>query len=172
MSDLFPHEPLAVLSEDRVYRYFLSRHWGLSGKKIAFIGLNPSTADAENDDPTIRRCIAFAKTFGGTSLSMVNLFAHRATNPGELLVAKDPVGPDNDYWLEKIILSSDLVIAAWGNHGSLLDRNKIIEAKFSSHLYALSITKQGMPGHPLYLRSEAKPVKYYSLPLPPSVSGR
>ncbi|NUT75044.1 DUF1643 domain-containing protein [Pseudomonas sp. C1C7] len=162
MNDLFPQEPLAILSEDRVYRYFLSRQWGISGKKIAFIGLNPSTADAENDDPTIRRCIAFAKAFGGTSLSMVNLFAHRATNPSELLIAKDPVGPDNDYWLEKTILSSDLVIAAWGNHGSLLDRNKLIENKYSNYLYALAITKQGMPGHPLYLRSEVTPVRYYS----------
>lgn len=151
--------PPAVISSDGTYRYFLSRNWGRDGRRIAFIGLNPSTADATNDDPTIRRCVGFAKAWGGTSLWMVNLFGYRATNPKVLLSAEDPVGPENDSWLERIILSADLVIAGWGNHGNLLGRAAAVEERFSDHLYTLAVTKQGMPGHPLYLPASSTPQK-------------
>ena len=152
-------EPAAIISNDGQYRYFLQREWGLSGRKIAFIGLNPSTADATSDDPTIRRCIGFAKAWGGTSLWMVNLFAFRSTNPRMLTSAIDPVGPENDFWLEKIISSADLTVAAWGNHGKIMNRGSIIEQRFSGSLHMLAMTGQGEPGHPLYIRADTKPTK-------------
>ena len=152
--------PAAVLSSDAIYRYFLSRAWEPSGKVIAFIGLNPSTADASTDDPTIRRCVQFSKDWGGGSLWMVNLFAFRATKPEKLLQAADPIGVENDLWLDKAINSADLVIAAWGNHGSLLDRSTAVRSRFLGKLHALSVTGRGMPGHPLYLRADTVPQAY------------
>jgi hypothetical protein len=152
--------PAAVISEDGLYRYFLSRTWANTGKKIAFIGLNPSTADATNDDPTIRRCVQFAKDWGGTSLLMVNLFAYRATKPSVLLDVSDPIGPDNDKWLEKVIRSADIVIAAWGNHGSLLNRSAAVIERYEDKLQALNMTKMGMPGHPLYIAGTTLPKPY------------
>lgn len=152
--------PRAVISEDENYRYFLSRIWGKGGKTIAFIGLNPSTADAVNDDPTIRRCVGFAKAWGGTSLLMVNLFAFRATYPSDLVKSPDPVGPENDYWLERCIACADLAIAAWGNDGDLLGRAQTVSSRFHGSLHALAITKKGMPGHPLYLPKDAIPKKF------------
>lgn len=160
---IWHHEiPRAVLSEDGFYRYFLSRQWGHDGKRVAFIGLNPSVADAENDDPTIRRCVGFAKMWGGTSLWMVNLFAYRSTKPDFLRIVPDPVGPENDAWLERVILSADLVVAAWGNHGKLLGRGAEVENCYRDRLHRLAVTKLGMPKHPLYLSSDLWPVKMVS----------
>lgn len=158
--DLFgSNESSAVISPDGLYRYSLQRKWGESGRRITFIGLNPSTADSTTDDPTIRRCIGFAKAWGGTSLSMVNLFALRSTNPKALFLAPDPIGPENDEWLERIMCSSDLIVAAWGNHGSFLNRASEIVDRFADRLHALAITGQGEPGHPLYIRSDTIPFK-------------
>lgn len=152
--------PAAVMSPDETYRYFLSRSWSDTGKIIAFIGLNPSTADAITDDPTIRRCTRFAKDWGGGSLWMVNLFAFRATKPQNMLYAIDPVGPENDLWLDRVISCADLVVAAWGNHGSLLNRSELVRNRYQGRLNALSVTARGMPGHPLYLRADALPYKF------------
>jgi len=95
--------PSAVISGDGKYRYFLARRWGSTGKTVAFIGLNPSTADATLDDPTIRRCVGFAKFWGGSALHMVNLFALRSPTPASLRVASDPIGPQNDAWLTRVV---------------------------------------------------------------------
>ncbi len=84
----------AHLSICRRYRYALLRRWG-EGKNAMFIGLNPSTADETADDPTIRRCVSFAKAWGFGGLCMANLFAYRATNPADMLMQADPIGPDN-----------------------------------------------------------------------------
>lgn len=149
--------PAAVISEDGLYRYFLSRTWASTGKKIAFVGLNPSTADATKDDPTIRRCVQFAKDWGGASLWMVNLFAYRATKPSVLLNVADPIGSDNDQWLEKIICSADVVVASWGNHGSLLNRSANVVGQYADKFQALTMTKAGMPGHPLYIPATTLP---------------
>lgn len=161
-SDLFISVQLkdAIFSECRTYRYLLSRTWDSNGKKIAFIGLNPSTADENIDDPTIRRCIAFAKAWGGGSLWMINLFALRSTDPKQLYSTLDPVGPENNEYLKKIIESSDFVIAAWGNHGSLLSRSDEVLQMANGKCNALAITKSGMPGHPLYLPKSAIPISY------------
>ena len=152
-----PLPPTAVISEDGKYRYFLSRTLNSSGSTVTFIGLNPSTADATADDPTIRRCMGFVRSWGGRQLWMVNLFAFRSTSPAALYSAADPVGAENDMWLERAVTSSDLVLAAWGNHGKLLARADQIRNRFRGMLHALSVTKAGMPGHPLYVRGNTRP---------------
>lgn len=152
--------PSAVISEDGLYRYFLSRNWDKGGKKVAFIGLNPSTADATNDDPTIRRCIQFAKDWGGSSLWMINLFAYRSTKPSALSVTPDPIGVDNDKWIEDVVSDADIVVAAWGNHGKLFGRAESVASKYRDKLQALAITKMGMPGHPLYIPASTKLMKF------------
>jgi hypothetical protein len=127
---------------------------------VTFIGLNPSTADASSDDPTIRRCIRFARDWGYGSLWMVNLFAFRATQPIRLLEVADPIGSENDLWLDKAVNSAQLVIAAWGNHGALLNRASLVRERFHGKLNALTVTGRGMPGHPLYLRADSIPFAY------------
>ena len=150
----------AVISEDGLHRYFLSRTWGSEGLTIAFIGLNPSTADEQNDDPTIRRCVSFAKQWGGSSLWMVNLFAFRATKPAALKNATDPIGSQNDAWLDAAITRADIVVAAWGNHGQLDNRAKFVTAKYSTQLKTLRVTRAGMPSHPLYIPGATALIPY------------
>lgn len=108
--------PLAIISECEKYRYFLSRSWIGHGKKICFIGLNPSTADASFDDPTIRRCVDFSKRFDGSHLLMVNIFAYRSTNPKFLEDIDDPFGEKNSYWIDYALSEADIIISAWGNN--------------------------------------------------------
>lgn len=149
-----------VFSHDRAHRYTLWREW-IGGRGYAqFIGLNPSTADEVQDDPTIRRCIAFAKAWGYSALCMTNAFAYRATDPAVMKQQADPVGPDNDYWLIKVANDAEIVIAAWGVHGAYLQRDRqvrqLIEA--DNLLHCLGTTKDGHPKHPLYLRADKRPV--------------
>lgn len=151
--------PTAVLSEDNKYRYILSRAWG-PGPHVTFIGLNPSTADATTDDPTIRRCIGFAKSWGAGSLVMVNLFAFRSTDPQNLLTTADPIGPENDHWLDVGLKDAEIVVAAWGTRGGLLGRAEAVRHKYHGRLSALKITNSGMPGHPLYIPATARPIPY------------
>ena len=112
-------ESSALFSECRTYRYALWRVWDESLDSILFIGLNPSTADESHNDPTISRCINFAKKWGYGGLCMANLFAYRATQPRIMMLADDPIGPDNDQILFDLVSKADIVVAAWGNHGSL-----------------------------------------------------
>jgi hypothetical protein len=116
--------------------------------------LNPSTADASIDDPTIRRCMAFAKREGRTHLTVVNLFALRATNPKELLESDDPFGPDNDKHLKEQLdkHKNALIIAAWGS-------NKAVDMAelppFEQYdIYCLGKNANGTPKHPLYIKSD------------------
>lgn len=124
-----------------------------------FIGLNPSTADEVNDDPTIRRCIAFAKSWGYGSLCMTNLFAFQATKPDDMKAAADPVGPDNDRHLIELARGAGVVIAAWGANGTHLGRNVIVRSMIPN-LHCLKKTSAGHPGHPLYLRADLKPIPF------------
>lgn len=148
----------AVISEDSRYRYFLSRTLSPVGKRVAFVGLNPSTADEKINDPTIRRCMDFAVRWGGCSLWMVNLFAYRATKPSVLQSVLDPIGEHADAWLDAVVSQADIVVAAWGNHGQYMNRAASVLAKHGHKLTALTLTKRGMPGHPLYIKAETKPV--------------
>jgi len=139
----------ATLSGDRVYRYALTRQWG-DGERVAFIGLNPSTADATTDDPTIRRCIGFARDWGYDGLVMLNLFAFRATDPAVMMAAADPVGPENDATIMEYVDSTAVIVAAWGAHGDYRKRGASVRAMIPD-LRCLKLTKNGHPGHPLYL---------------------
>ena len=146
----------AHLSQDRIYRYMLSRVWNKEAKKIGFICLNPSTADEEVDDPTVRRCISFAKSWGGGSLVIGNLFAYRSSSPQILKMVSDPIGPENDWWLNKIAGEVDILVAAWGSTKAN-GRDREIRERFRGRLMALNLTKAGSPGHPLYLPKNLKP---------------
>jgi hypothetical protein len=145
----------ATISSCGRFRYSLLRRWG-EGSTAVFVMLNPSTADASQDDPTIRRCVGFAKREGCGALVVVNLFAFRATSPAYIKAASDPVGPENDnYVMEALIDADGPAIAAWGVHGSYRGRDKALRLLTDVPLYCLSMTKAGAPGHPLYIRADA-----------------
>ncbi len=123
-----------------------------------FIGLNPSTADETEDDPTIRRCINYAKDWGFGGLCMVNLFGFRATEPKDMKNATDPIGPDNDTWLRKLAKDSGVIVGAWGNHGSFMNRSNEI-LKIIPNIKCLKQNASGEPAHPLYQKKTATPTK-------------
>lgn len=147
----------ATLSDDGLYRYDLIRGWD-EGTTCAFIGLNPSTADALNDDPTIRRCIGFAKDWGHGRLVMLNAYAYRCTYPQGLLNVVDPIGPLNDQYLRYWLNKCEMVIAAWGT-GINITRQKYL-VKLFPDLHILKLTKHGFPAHPLYLRKDLVPIRW------------
>ena len=144
----------AYLSKDRVYRYSLWRYWGAQSPAM-FIGLNPSTADETQDDPTIRRCMNFAKSWGCGGIVMTNLFAFRATDPKLLKAATDPIGPENDEILDDVAAECEFRIACWGVHGTHLCRD-IAVAGMMRPLKCFGTTKDGHPKHPLYLPKTSK----------------
>lgn len=154
----------AILSSCGKYRYSLGREFGFTGEgAITFVMLNPSTADAEKDDPTIRRCIGYAKSFGAARLMVVNLFAYRSTDPDALYaMSRDvAIGPENDQHILEAVNRSKLVICAWGNHGILFNRAKDVLRLVGSVQTPMALkinTKSGQPAHPLYLKGDAKPV--------------
>jgi hypothetical protein len=150
-------ESAAVLSPCRRYRYELWRRWA-PGPYAMFIGLNPSTADETADDPTIRRCINFAKVWGYSALCMTNLFAFRATKPEVMKAEEFPIGGhENDLTLRSLAESAGVVIAAWGVHGAHLDRAADV-VKMIPNLQCLGLTRDGHPRHPLYLKADSLPV--------------
>jgi hypothetical protein len=145
----------AWLSQDGRYRYSLWRRWG-SGDPLTFVMLNPSTADATTDDPTIRRCIGFAKTFGYEAVRVMNLFALRATDPKELARTADPIGPQNDDALAAANADANgWLIAAWGAHPFAQRRARDVAQRRGIRWRALGVTKDGSPRHPLYVRADA-----------------
>jgi len=154
VSDLFVRA--AVLSGDRVYRYTLSRYWG-EGDRMVWIMLNPSTADAEVDDPTIRRCMGFARREGCRSIDVINLYALRATKPKHLLDHPDPEGPDNPLAWAMALFDPEpaLVVAAWGAHAGMpgLPVSRALTG-FCSSAWCLGTTKEGAPRHPLYVKAD------------------
>ncbi|MGH9962981.1 MAG: DUF1643 domain-containing protein [Pyrinomonadaceae bacterium] len=146
---------LTVFSPCRTYRYSLWREFDMLNLNYAvFIGLNPSTADEVQDDPTIRRCIGFAKRFGVGALCMTNIFAYRATNPEVMKQQDDPIGPENDQWISADAKNASVIVAAWGVHGTHLDRGAAV-VKLLPRLSCLGVTSKGHPRHPLYLPSDA-----------------
>ena len=152
----------AIISSCGTYRYLLTRHipcplrWV---KPCLFIMLNPSTADDKVDDPTIRKCMEFAKRHACTQLRVVNLFALRATNPKELEKHPDPIGPDNDKHIEEEIItsynSSGVIICAWGNNKFAQVRaNEVLKYGTDMGWKCLGKNKNGSPKHPLYIPYE------------------
>lgn len=184
----------ATISPCGKYRYRLWREWRLhpkpakwhmwtdeAGKPVLdgagqqlgdpkaciFIMLNPSTADGEHDDPTIRRCVGYAKAWGYDRLEVLNLFAYRATDPGQLLALNhddDPVGDGNRDAFAAVLAGGypvGKIVCAWGAHGGHIDQDETTLGWLGSRKrYALGLTKAGHPKHPLYLRSDAAPVDF------------
>ncbi len=159
--------PETIFSPCRKYRYtlwrVLPRTFDHVEGFVQFIGLNPSTADETIDDPTIRRCKAFASAWGYTGLCMTNLFAFRATDPRDMIRSCDPVGEHNDEWLARVAREAAIVVAAWGAGGEHQDRGEKVRNQFANlgkPLYCLKITKHGHPQHPLYLKRDLKPMEW------------
>ena len=151
----------AIFSEDRLYRYTLSREWGESDNFCMFIGLNPSTADEKKDDPTIRRCVGFAKDWGYDSVFMVNLFSLRATDPKDMLSHPKPIGDSTNMWIQYLAEKAGIIVCAWGAHGRHLNRDKaVIQMLQPVKTYCLGVTKGGQPRHPLYIKADTKPVLF------------
>ena len=147
----------AAISECGKYRYSLVREWDKSKGKVLFIMLNPSIANAEVDDPTIKKCISFSKNWGYGGLMVANLFAYITPYPKELFTAKYPEGRNNRVEIEKMIHDCEIIICAWGkNQGSPPEYLKKL-----SNLYYLKLLKDGQtPGHPLYLKKTLKPKSF------------
>lgn len=121
--------------------------------------LNPSTADATQDDATICKCVAYAKRWGYAAIGVGNLFAYRATDPKDMKAAADPIGPANDVALARLASQAGVIIAAWGAHGSYMGRAQAV-LKLLPPIQALHITRDGAPGHPLYLKGDAMPFEF------------
>ena len=158
----------ALVSPDGLYRYWLTRTWQPEVWRLGFIMLNPSTADAEVDDPTIGRCKDFARRLGYGGITVVNLYAYRATNPRDMLAAADPVGPENDAYLTELLRSRAEAnvdtIAAWGANAKPDRVAAIMAMPGADRLMCLGLTKHGAPRHPLYLRADAPLVPFGGRP--------
>lgn len=147
-------ESSARFSKCQNYRYELIRKFSDGPKTINFIMLNPSTADEFVNDPTIAKCENRAIALGYDRMVITNLFAYRATDPNDMKKWYDPIGNDNDYYIYNHATQSDIVVAAWGNHGSFNLRSETVKHYCRSHnikLHALKINYSGEPSHPLYL---------------------
>lgn len=151
----------AVISECGCYRYSLTRIWDKSLPTVAFLMLNPSTADATEDDPTIRKCIGFAKSWGYGGLIVVNVFAWRATDPRELKTVAEPRGPaSTEHWTYARV-GCARTVAAWGKSGPKLTWLRMQQIlKVFPDLDCLGFNADGSPKHPLYLRSATPLYKF------------
>lgn len=153
----------ATLSLDEKYRYHLWRRVSDSPNVVVFVMLNPSTADAATDDPTIRKCMEFARRWGFGRVDVVNLFAWRATNPKELPRVAEPVGLENDGRLVERCLGAEWVIAAWGSNKFAASRARLVTHMLTGtgvHLRCLRKSKDGHPWHPLYVPYATMPITY------------
>ena len=157
----------ASISDCGKYRYSLTRIWDDSKPNVLFIMLNPSTADAMKDDPTIRRCIGYAQSWGYGGLIVCNLFAYRSTNPLELLKVDNPQGDENIRNIEYYARISEKIICAWGNEPILKkipNQQHIVEFLYQqkSKVHYLELSKNGTPKHPLYLKKDLQPQSLFN----------
>lgn len=148
-----------------IYRYVLSRDLAsadeltelmepkLTRGIVNFIGVNPSKATAEVSDPTCTRERKFSELWGFRHYVKTNLFAYRSTDPEKMKVFGEPIGPDNDHWLDAVAAQAEMIVCAWGNHGTHLGRGDIVTIKLlrkhSKKLYCLGFTEDGEPKHTL-----------------------
>jgi len=152
----------AMLSPCGTFRYHLYRAWA-DGASLLFVMLNPSTATANENDPTIRRCIRFGRDLGFAGIEVVNLFAYRTSSPRELRDNGYQVGPLNDRWIqgctETIVAEGGEVVVAWGAPGAGLARRvdvlRLIE-RAGGRAMCLGRTKLGEPRHPLMLAASCR----------------
>lgn len=153
----------ATFDRSTTYRYRLSRVWDTAGDRCVFMMLNPSTATALKLDPTVSRCVKWARTWGFGALEVVNVFAYRATDPDDMKAVGDPVGPANDEALLAAAGAGSLTVAAWGVHGSHNAREAHVRSLFLNaglDLHYLRLTKDGHPGHPLYIPGATIPTRW------------
>ncbi len=155
----------ALITPNRIYRYSLFREWG-SGSPLLFVMLNPSTANEYKEDPTLKRCISFAKREGYGSLSVGNLFAYRTAYPSELLDAykreEDITGLHNDSYLRGLRNHAANVIVAWGAVPAVLRWRirEVLQLLQPRALWCLGTTKSGDPRHPVRLAGST-PLELY-----------
>ncbi len=153
----------AVFSPCERYRYTLERIWDAERPFVNFICLNPSTATADRDDPTNRRCRGFAWDWGMGGMITTNVFGWRSTDPKGLKDPQDPVGDDNDRHIIDIASRAGVVVVAWGNHARLNSRSRAVARLLLDQRIAataLAVNGSGEPKHPLYLRSDLLPVAF------------
>lgn len=157
-----------VFSPCRAYRYTLKHRWDeiMPERAVMWIGLNPSTADEANLDPTLRRVKAFSTAWGFNAFVMTNLFAFRATDPRDMMRAEDPIGPENDrHLVETMQACGGVVVAAWGNGGRFRVRTAEVVPLLQKHgatVSCLGLTGEGYPRHPLYVAG-ATPLQSFIL---------
>jgi hypothetical protein len=139
------------LSDDGFRRYYLDRFVASEGGSVCWVMLNPSTADATEDDATIRKVMGFTKRWGYALARVVNLFSVRGRDPRAILFAADPVGRENDWHVRDTIESSSLTVAAWGAHGDDYPERVVEVSRFfgTKGAVCLGVTKSGQPLHPL-----------------------
>jgi hypothetical protein len=158
----------AIFGPGRVHRYWLWRVWGPGKRYLVFIGLNPSTADENLNDPTVERMERRAREYGYDGLIVVNIFAFRATDPEDMKDSAeagiDVVGEHNDLAILRAAwdCGGGMIVAGWGSHGGYLGRDEQVKDIFRKNgslalLHAITVTKTGQPGHPLYLKYKLKP---------------
>ncbi len=162
MKDLFGKEDNgAIFSDDGKYRFVLWRIWNQDLPLVMFIGLNPSTANSNTDDPTIRRIKSFVKVWRYGGFYMLNLYTFISAYPEKLKECHDPVWKADDY-LKQYSTKVNKIIFAWGNFPVIEERAKQV-IKMFPEAEVLGLNKNGTPKHPLYLKSNIKPFKYHKL---------
>jgi hypothetical protein len=146
----------AIFDVNGRYRYSLWRAWSAYHPRITFILLNPSTANEYKNDPTIRRCIGFARAWNFGSMEVVNLFAYRATDYRKLFKVQDPIGELNNRFLMQAVERCSTVVLGWGTRGTLHARDRQVMSLLAGRndVYCLGITKDGQPSHPLYIKGD------------------
>ncbi|MCG8406707.1 MAG: DUF1643 domain-containing protein [Phycisphaerales bacterium] len=162
-------ERTAWLSSCGRYRHALGRHWDQGLGYALFIGLNPSTADGQSDDPTIRRCMRFARDWGFGGLEMCNLFDWRATDPKRLPRKQIAVSDKNDPAMGCRAMKAGIVIACWGHvpwarkriDEVQTERFAAFQRETGNRVHCLGLTKSGFPRHPLFVRADTKPVLFW-----------
>ena len=156
----------ALLSADGRYQYYLTRDLPGSAPPLHFVMLNPSKATASEDDPTIRRCLGYARALSAESLHVWNLFAWRTTHPDQLPQDESAIGPRNDATIAAALATaaatSAVVVAAWGAHEHPLKARQVarllaVAGRHQVPLQVLAMTRRGDPGHPLRLPRSLRP---------------
>lgn len=146
----------AVFSRCERYRFALVREWCPELGSVAFVGLNPSTADQDCDDPTVRRCIEFARRWGFGSMFMLNAHGFRSTDPRGMRSVADAVGPQNEFYIRAVSGFVGRVVVAWGNHCSEEHQRRVM-GWCGRPVLCFAVTKTGRPKHPLYVRGDVEP---------------
>jgi hypothetical protein len=152
----------AILSLDNIFRYQLSRIWDEEKPNVLFIMFNPSTADSDVDDPTIRRVVQFAKSWDYGGVFVGNLYAYRSTDTKALRTVENPIGTENIEHIQQLVRKTERVVYAWGNHER--------EPEWLSHCvetpYCIDVSKRGIPKHPLYLKKTLTPKLFVRTGIP------